>query len=79
MSCKNEDSEALSKSLVLDAPAVRLEKVLSRNDGDIETLNWSLVSSSLLAKEDNGEVILTYQDCSADEDGQLTYVFGGVD
>lgn len=74
-SCKNEDSEALSKSLVLDAPAVRLEKVLSRNDGDIETLNWSLVSSSLLAKEDNGEVILTYQDCSADEDGQLTYVF----
>ncbi|MGY0522885.1 hypothetical protein, partial [Pseudomonas aeruginosa] len=33
------------------------------------------MSSSLLAKEDNGEVILTYQDCSADEDGQLTYVF----
>lgn len=74
-SCKNEDSEALSKSLLLDAPAVRIEKVLTSIEGDIETLNWSLVSSSLLTKEYNEEITLTYQECYNDKNGQLIYVF----
>ncbi|AZD29911.1 AAA domain-containing protein [Pseudomonas chlororaphis] len=74
-SSKNTDSESLSKSLALEPPAVRLEKALTNTDNQMETLTWSLSSSSLLNRDEDGEVILTYQDHTKTEDGQLQYKF----
>lgn len=74
VSAQHEDAEALSKSLGINAPSVRLEQMLVKNDGDNETITWSLVSNALLAKEDDGEVILSYQNHD-NTDGEIVYTF----
>ncbi|SMS08823.1 helicase [Pseudomonas viridiflava] len=75
MSSKNSDeSERLAKMLGIDPPAVRLEKILKKDEGEYETLVWSLVSGNGFGKEDE-EIILDYQNYHVTADGQLTYNF----
>ncbi|MDU8643945.1 MULTISPECIES: DEAD/DEAH box helicase family protein [Pseudomonas syringae group] len=73
-STKSEDAESLAASLGLESPALRLEKILSKSEGDFEALVWSLVSNSSLGKEEE-EVLLTFQEFYKSDEGQLIFVF----
>ncbi|WP_167346923.1 AAA domain-containing protein [Pseudomonas paralactis] len=70
----SEESERLAKLLDVDPPAVRLEKILKKDEGEFETLVWSLVSGNGFGKEDE-EIILDYQNYHITDEGQLTYNF----
>lgn len=74
-SIRSTDSEALSQSMGLEPPATRLEKKLIKNEGEFETITWSLVSNSFLAKEDENETIITFQECETSVEDQLIYIF----
>lgn len=69
------DAEALSKSMGLEAPATRLEKRLTKNEGEFETITWSLVGNSFLAKEDENETIISFQEYERSVEDQLIYTF----
>ncbi|MCD9116088.1 AAA domain-containing protein [Pseudomonas bijieensis] len=69
-----EDSERLAKSLDLEPPAVRLEKILKKDEGEFETLVWTLVSGTGFGKEDE-EIILDYQKFHMTEEGRIVYNF----
>ncbi|WP_449123393.1 AAA domain-containing protein [Pseudomonas sp. MPG01] len=69
-----EEPERLAKLLDIDPPAVRLEKILKKNEGESETLVWSLFSGNGFGKEDE-EIVLNYQNFHITDEGQLTYNF----
>ncbi len=70
----SEEVERLAKSLNLDPPATRLEKILKRDESELETLVWSLVSGNGFGKEEE-ETILTFNDSDTSEDGTTVYTF----
>ncbi|OUM09390.1 hypothetical protein BW686_01470 [Pseudomonas syringae] len=74
-SIRSPDAEALSHSMGLEAPAARLEKKLIKNEGEFETITWSLVGNSFLAKEDENETVITFQEYETTVEDQLIYVF----
>ncbi|MDO7928396.1 AAA domain-containing protein [Pseudomonas sp. KFB-139] len=69
-----EEVERLTKSLNLEPPATRLEKILKRDESELETLIWSLASGNVFGKEEE-ETILTFTDSYISEDGTTTYTF----
>ncbi|UQS91914.1 hypothetical protein M5C90_12065 [Pseudomonas chlororaphis subsp. piscium] len=69
------DAEALARSMGLEPPAVRLENKLIKNLGEFEAVTWSLISNSLLAREEEGETLITFQEYETNNEDQLTYVF----
>lgn len=70
----SQEVERLSKSLNLEPPAARLEKILKRDESELETLIWSLVSGNGFGKEEE-ETILTFITSNISEDGAITYDF----
>ncbi|MGE8048398.1 AAA domain-containing protein [Pseudomonas monteilii] len=70
----SEEVERLAKSLNLEPPATRLEKILKRDESELEALIWSLVSGNGLGKEEE-ESILTFSSSNICEDGTTTYTF----
>lgn len=70
----SEEVEHLAKSLNLEPPAARLEKILKRDESELEALIWSLVSGNGFGKEEE-ESILTFSSSNISEDGTTTYIF----
>lgn len=70
----SEEVERLAKSLNLEAPATRLEKILKRDESELEALIWSLVSGNGFGKEEE-ETILTFTTSNISEDGTIIYTF----
>ncbi|MCL9802334.1 AAA domain-containing protein [Pseudomonas sp. AKS31] len=70
----SEEVERISKPLNIEPPATRLEKILKRDESELETLVWSLVSGNGFGKEEE-ETILTFADSYISEDGITIYIF----
>ena len=69
------DAETLAKSMGLEPPAVRLENKLIKNLGEFEAVTWSLISNSLLTREEEGETLITFQEYETNNEDQLIFIF----
>jgi len=69
----DEAAEELSKSLGIESPSIRLEKIINSNENN-DKLSWSLVNNNDFSKVDD-EILLEFYGYENDLDKQDVYSF----
>lgn len=69
----DETTEELSKSLSIESPSVRLEKIINSSENS-DKLSWSLVDNNDFSRVDD-EILLEFYSYEADQDNQDIYSF----
>lgn len=70
----DEEIEALSKSLGLRSPALRLQQLLVKDEAERETISWTLVSGKNFTEEEQ-DIVLDFQSAFKLDDGEQIYEF----
>ncbi|MGI4661841.1 AAA domain-containing protein [Klebsiella pneumoniae] len=69
----DETTEELSKSLSIDSPSVRLEKIINSSENN-DKVSWSLVDNNDFSRVDE-EILLEFYGYETDQDNQEIYSF----